>query len=104
MAESRNSEVGALFAQNQNSSSSSHPAVLAITQLLMIDSMDVDMSKVWHSDNHAPQRAVVQGWISDLVSQRRPHASTEPGWTDALPEVVKRIDKMLYNGSESLEE
>jgi hypothetical protein len=104
MAESRNPDIGAMFARNQNSSSSSHPAVLAITQLLMIDSMDVDISKVWHSDSHAPQRAVVQGWISDLVSQRRPHASSEPGWTDALPEVVKRIDKMLYNGSDSLEE
>ena len=105
MADSKNSKVSTMptqqTSQNQNSTSS-HSAVLAITQLLTIDSKDGHQTKAWHSENHFQQRTMVQGWISDLVSQRRSHA--EPNWTKSLPEVVKQIETRLYSNSESLEE
>lgn len=76
------------------------PAVIAVGNALMNDNSSTACD--WHERDHDHIRKTMIQCINQLILQRRPHANQD--WVDALPEVSRKVEKMLYESAKSVEE
>lgn len=86
---------------NQFPIHATHPAVVAVCNVLMHDSPTE--FQTWHCPaEHVRTRDTMEQCISHLILQRRPTANME--WIEKLPEVSKKIERNLYFSARSIDE